>query len=91
MPRKANTTAAPDERNDNTDEPVTKLAQVDNPAKITNDRIEEIAGEHGDESDPEQSANADVADALKQAKAEAKSKDETTPSYFHGQGGAAGI
>lgn len=69
----------------------TKLATVADPAKVTTAKIDEIAGEHSDETDPEQSANVDVADTLKHNKADAKAADEPVPTYFHGQGGAAGI
>lgn len=88
---KTTKTAAPEKRDDSTDEPVTKLAQIGDPAKLTNAKIDEIAGEHSDKTDPEQSANVDVAETLKQAKTDAKSDDAPAPTYFHGQGGAAGV
>lgn len=91
MARKANNTQAPDERNDNTDEPVTKLATVEDPAKLKKADVDEIAGTDRDPNKPEESANADVADALDKAKKDAKSDDEPAPAYFMGQGGAAGV
>lgn len=72
-------------------EPVTKLADVNDPAKLTDTKIDEIAGEHSDPTDPEQAANIDVAEALEAERDEAKSDDEPVRGYFHGQGGAAGI
>jgi hypothetical protein len=69
----------------------TKLAQVTDPAKLTPAKINEIAGGHSDPTDPEQSANVDAAEALEQAKADAKSDAEPERGYFHGHGGAAGI
>lgn len=69
----------------------TKLAQVENPAKVTKADIDEIAGKDRDPNKPEESANADVAKTLEDNKAAAKSKDDEDRGYFGGQGGAAGI
>jgi hypothetical protein len=84
----ATTKAAPDKPADGES---TKLAQVTDPAKLTDAKITEIAGKHGDPSDPEQAANVDAAETLEQNRDDAKSKDEPERGYFHGQGGAAGI
>lgn len=82
-----NTKAAPDKP---ADEQGTKLAQVDNPAKLTDAKIKEISGDDGSD-DAENSANKDAAEAMKQDRAEAKGNDTDDRSYFGGQGGAAGI
>jgi hypothetical protein len=84
----ATTKAAPDKPADGEG---TKLAQVTDPAKLTDAKITEIAGEHSDPDDPEQSANVDAAETIEQNRADAKSNDEPERGYFHGQGGAAGI
>ncbi len=86
----SSTKASPDKPSTTPDERTTELAQVADPAKLTASRINEIAGEHGDESDPSQSANADVAETLEQNKAKAKGDDPERP-YFAGQGGAFGV
>jgi len=88
---KAEKQQAPEERKTDTDEPVTKLATVEDPAKVTKADVDEIAGTDRDPNKPEESANADVADALETAKKDAKSDDEPAPAYFMGQGGAAGV
>jgi hypothetical protein len=72
------------------DETHTKLADVQNPAKLTNAKIKEISGDDGSD-DAENSANKDVAEALKQERAEAKDPDDTDRGYFRGQGGASGV
>jgi hypothetical protein len=84
----ATTKAAPDKPADGEG---TKLAQVPNPAKLTDAKINEIAGKHSDPTDPEQTANVDAAETLEQNRDDAKSKDDPERGYFHGQGGAAGI
>jgi hypothetical protein len=71
----------------------TKLAQVENPAKLTDKEIKRISGDDGSD-DPENTANADAAEAMKQDRAEAKGKDDDHDGergYFAGQGGAQGI
>lgn len=91
---KANSTSAPEARDTGTDEPVTKLANVPDPAKISAKQIKEIAGDTSDKGDPEQSANRDVKETLEQNRADAKAQakgDEPERGYFHGQGGATGV
>lgn len=66
----------------------TKLAQVNDPAKLTDAKIKEITADDGSD-DAENTANKDAAETLKQAKSEAKG-DEPVRGYFHGQGGGAG-
>lgn len=68
----------------------TKLAKVNDPAKLTNAKIDEIAGKHDDPTDPEQTANVDVAETLEQNRDDAKHPNDDR-AYFGGQGGAAGI
>lgn len=70
-----------------------KLVEVANPAKLTNAKIQEISKDDGTDN-PENSANKDVAEQLKQsradAKATAKSDDTNTPRDLPGAGGARG-
>lgn len=67
-----------------------KLAEVNDPAKLTTAKIQEISGDDGTDT-AENSANKDVAEGLKQAKADAKpSKDTKTPKTQPGAGGARG-
>jgi hypothetical protein len=72
----------------------TKLAQVENPAKLKDSEIKEISGDDGSD-DPENAANADAADAMKQDRHDAKTKGDDDENgertYFGGQGGAGGI
>lgn len=71
----------------------TKLAQVADPAKLTDKKIKEISGDDGSE-DPENAANRDAAEAMKQNRAEAKGRgdeDDGERRYFGGQGGAQGL
>lgn len=82
-----NTKAAADKP---ADEQGTKLADVPNPAKLTDAKIREISGDDGSD-DAENSANKDAAEAMKQDRAAAKDKDNTDRSYFGGQGGATGL
>jgi len=89
-------TKAPAERTDaagnQTSEPVTKLAEVEHPEKLTDAKIQEISGDDGTD-EAENSANKDVAEALRQDRAEAKAAakgDTPERGYFHGHGGAAG-
>lgn len=67
----------------------TTLAHVPAPEKLTDGQIKDISGDDGSER-PENTANSDAAEALRQDKAETKGKD-TERSYFHGHGGAAGV
>ena len=73
----------------------TKLARFPDPAAITDAKIQEIAGTTKTETtDPEMQTNADVAEKLKEDRAEAKRaihERPGNPEYFGGQGGAAGI
>lgn len=48
-----------------------KLAEVNDPKKLTDAKIQEISGDDGSD-DPENSANKDVAEQLKQERAAAK-------------------
>lgn len=73
----------------------TKLAQVQNPAKLTDAKIKDISGDDGSD-EAENSANKDVAEKLKEDRKEAKAKkpvrdDDGETGYFAGQGGAQGI
>lgn len=71
----------------------TKLAEVQNPAKLTDKKIKEISGDDGSD-DAENSANKDAAEAMKQDRKAAKAKDDGNggqDTYFAGQGGAQGI
>lgn len=61
-----------------------KLAEVQNPAKLTEKKIDEISGDDGSD-DAENKANKDVADGLREDKALAKKGEKRAP----GQGGAA--
>lgn len=67
----------------------TTLAQVPAPEKLTEGDIKDISADDGSER-PSNTANSDVADALRQDKAEAKGKEPERP-YHHGHGGAADI
>ena len=91
-PKKTEATKAPAQRTDasgnQTDQPVTKLAEVNDPANLSAAKIQEISGDDGT-NDRENSANQDVAEHLKDTKAEAKG-EEAERSYYHGQGGGAG-
>lgn len=49
----------------------TKLAEVNDPKKLTDAKIQEISGDDGSD-DPENSANKDVAEQLRQERADAK-------------------
>lgn len=69
----------------------TKLAQVNNPATLTDAKIDEIAGKHDDPTDPEQTANVDAAETLEKNRDAAKHPGDDDRAYFGGQGGAAGI
>lgn len=70
-------------------ETVTKLAEA--PAgKPTKDDLDEIAGKDRDPKVAEESANADVAETLKE-NAKKPTKEEEKHGYFHGQGGAFGV
>jgi hypothetical protein len=62
-----------------------KLAEVPDPAKLTEAKIKEISGDDGSD-DAENSANKDVAEGLKEDKALAKKGEKREP----GQGGARG-
>jgi hypothetical protein len=65
-----------------------KLAEVQNPAKLTDAKIQEISGDDGSD-DPENSANKDVAEGLKEQRSAAKKKGDTTkPKDEPGTGGA---
>lgn len=72
------------------DQDGTRLAHVDDPATLTPGDIDDIAKDDGTDT-AENSANADAAETLKQAKADAKTADEPARGYFHGQGGAVGL
>lgn len=48
-----------------------KLAEVNEPRKLTDEKVKEISGDDGTD-EPENSANKDVAEQLKQARADAK-------------------
>lgn len=70
----------------------TKLAEVNNPKDLTSEKIQEISGDDGSD-DAENSANRDVAEQLKEQKAEASStskKKTQTPARQPGEGGARG-
>jgi hypothetical protein len=71
-------------------EPTTVLATTPEPAKLTNSDIKALTGDDGSESF-ENAANKDAAEAMKEDRAAAKSKDGVEKPYFHGQGGAAGL
>lgn len=92
MTKKTETTKAPTERTDahgdHSEERVTELAHVDEPAKLTEAQIKDITADDGTES-AENTANSDAADHLRDTKAEAKGND-TERSYYHGHGGGAG-
>jgi hypothetical protein len=81
-----NTKAAPVREDE---QPVTKLARVNDPAKLTKGKIDEIAGEHSDETDPEQAANVDVAETLEKNRADAKSKKFGDPDIQLSRNGGA--
>jgi hypothetical protein len=75
------------------DETHTKLADVQDPAKLTDAKIAAISGDDGSD-DAENSANKDAAEAMKRDRDAAKGKDtdeDGDRAYFGGQGGAAGI
>jgi hypothetical protein len=92
---------APEKRDENTDKPVTELAEVQNPETLTKDDIEEISGDDGSK-DFDGTPNRDVAEALKQDKEEAKADakaakkgEEVThfnphAQHSHGPGGDIG-
>ncbi len=91
MTDKANTTKAQPEKPEGEG---TKLAQVENPAKLTDKKIKDITKDDGTD-EPENSANKDAAETLKKDRAEAKGKGdedkEGQRAYFSGQGGGQGI
>ena len=89
MTSKAGTTKAAASKPD-TDEQGTKLAQVNDPAKLTAKKIDEIAKDDGT-NEPENAANADAAQHLKETRDEAKKPDDGGVGYFGGQGGGAGL
>lgn len=91
-PKKTEATKAPAQRTDasgnQTDQPVTKLAEVNDPAHLTDAKIQEISGDDGT-NEAHNTANQDVAEHLEDTKAEAKGED-TERGYYHGHGGGVG-
>lgn len=65
------------------------LAAVNNPAKLTDAKIKEIAADDGTDSD-ENSANRQVTEALKADRAQAKTKDTETPKHQPGNNAQRG-
>jgi hypothetical protein len=90
--KKTEATKAPTQRTDaagnTSDQPVTKLAEVNDPAKLTEAKIAEISGDDGT-NDRENSANQDVADHLRDTKAEAKSAKFGDPDVVLSRNGGA--
>jgi len=71
MTKTPETTKAPATRSNDTEEDVTKLAHVPDPAKLSDKKIKEISGDDGTD-DPENAANQDVAETLKNNRDAAK-------------------
>lgn len=81
--KKTEATAAPAERSTETDKPVTKLAEVPDPAKVTDAKIQEITADDGTDT-AENSANADAAETLKTQRKEAKKGDDPVGNVHAG-------
>jgi hypothetical protein len=83
-------TKAPAQRTDaagnKTDQDVATLAEVPNPAKVTDAQIQDITKDDGTDL-PHNTANADAAETLKQNRDDAKSDEQPRNAAFHGNGG----
>ncbi len=66
-----------------------RLAEVQNPAKLTDAKIQEISGDDGSD-DPENAANRDVAEGLKEARTEAKNPAKAKAKGARNQPGPGG-